>query len=278
MSEIGQTYLEVAEIVRELQQRLAGEWRRMGEGEWRGDTACAGWTAAHIAAHLAFQADFYAANLARGLADLEGPPFVFGPGGAGDYPQFRDSLIERWAAREPRDLITEFETRSSIFAELAARLAPDERGKNAWWLRGPMTVGRFLEFRLFELSIHDWDIRSGIDPRAEVRPEVLPTLIPLLETRLAQLAGPNPGQRAPGSYRLIVDRGASVQWDIQIDDSGLRVQPAGSLTPEATVTAEANALALILAGRQSAADAGAAWQVSGDPAKGQAFGQLFRGL
>jgi uncharacterized protein (TIGR03083 family) len=278
MNDRDKAYQELAEIVRELQQRLAGEWRRMTQSEWTGITACEGWTSAHIIAHLTFQADFYVSNLARALSGLEGPPFVFGPRGAEDYGQFRDGLIERWTQRAPDDLITEYETRSSILVESAARLTAEERRMNAWWMRGPMPLGRFLEFRLFELAIHDWDIRSGIDPRAEVRPEILPTLVPLLESRLAQFAGPKPGQRAPGTYRLTVERVAPVQWDIEIDEQGLRVQPGGSLKPDATLTVEPNALALVLAGRLPADQADSDWQISGDQAKGQAFGQLFRGL
>ena len=278
MNDRDKAYQETAEIVRELQLRLAAEWRQLTEGEWRGSTACAGWSVAHIVAHLAFQGDFYVSNLARALSGLEGPPFVFGPRGTEDYGPFRDGLIERWTGRVPDDLITEYETRASIFVELAARLAPEERQANAWWMRGPMPLGRFLEFRLFELSIHDWDIRSEVDPRAEVRAEILPTLVPMLDSRLAQFAGPKPGQRAPGTYRLVVERVAPVQWDIQIDDQGLRVHPGGSLKPDATLTVEPNELALVLAGRLPADQAGDAWQISGDEAKGKAFGQLFRGL
>lgn len=272
------SFLETAEIVRELQQRLATEWRGLTEAEWRGETACTGWTVAHVAAHLAFQADFYASNMSRGLQQLDGPPFVFGPRGAEEYPGFRDGLIDRWTQRTKEDLATEFETRGAVFVELAARLTPAERQMKSWWLRGSMLLGQFLSFRLFELSIHDWDIRSGVDPRAAVRPEILPTLIPLLETRLAQFAGPTPGERAPGTYRLTVKDVAPVDWTITIDDRGLRVAGGGSGRADATITANPSTLALVLAGRQAADQAGKEWQVAGDAAKGAAFGRLFRGF
>lgn len=271
-------YLERCEILRELQMRLASEWRGLTEPEWHGDTACAGWNVAQVVAHLAFQAEFYTANLARALSGLEGPPWVFGPRGAPNYPGYRDALIGRWAKRTINDLVTEYETRSAVLVELAGRLSPDDRAKSAWFVRGAMPLSRFVDFRLFEISIHDWDIRSGIDPRAEVRPEILPTLVPTLASRLAGFAGTNPGERAPGTYRLAVARVAPVQWDIRINESGLSVQPGGSLSPEATITTEASALALVLAGRQSAADLGGAWRITGDAAKGQAFSALFRGI
>ena len=69
----------------------------------------------------------------------------------------------------------------SSYAELYEELdqfGPSDWSTPCWHLRrGAMPAADYVDLRIQELAIHDWDILSAFDPDASINPQSLPALL-----------------------------------------------------------------------------------------------------
>ena len=159
-------------------QRLLGGTIMVSDEDWAGASRLPGWTRAHVATHLARQADG-ATRLVDGAATGTRASMY-------DSPEARTADIERGAGRTGLELQTDLDTSAEQLTEAMERLdrvgADGAQGPVGWSasveLRGGLVVpARLLPLgRLFEVEIHhaDLDIGYEID---QVEPEVAEWLL-----------------------------------------------------------------------------------------------------
>ena len=166
----------------EVAKRLAATIRKyLGEltpEQWELPSACAEWQVQDVVSHLIGGAERQAESMERGRAGDSNPL-------AGFVPPEPAALS---ATNAQRDIARRNEMAGHFLESFDASYEKlhhefDEFGKGSWdtlaWhvRRGAMTGAAYVELRIQELAIHDYDIRSAFEPNAGLDPDCVPVLI-----------------------------------------------------------------------------------------------------
>jgi uncharacterized protein (TIGR03083 family) len=255
---------------------------------WDRQSACDQWQVRDVVAHLAGGAEFYASNITRGLQGDTEPAAGRPPAGSGKAAMVSDAVARRAiAARESLgdQLLITFDTANDHLNHLLASLTPDNCDTPCYHPGGIVPARNFADLRLKELSMHDWDIRSGIEPEAHLSPAVLPVILGALATSLA--SGSMrwafwPGERLsqPVRYRFVLTDADVPQPDLVVEGDHLRLEPAGDTPADVTLQGDAETYVLLMYGRVklAAALASGRLHVTGDQAQARALSQWFKGI
>ena len=150
--------VEVRRLKMAATQRLLGDTIAISESDWLGPTALPGWTRAHVATHLARNADV----LRRYLARLSSMPELE-----------RDDIVqdlEAGSRRTPLEIQIDLDTSSGLLNDAFDKVSPETW---ATPLRGGLdglTASDLPTLRLNEVVLHHVDLDCGfvfsdIDPR-----------------------------------------------------------------------------------------------------------------
>ncbi|MGA4508565.1 maleylpyruvate isomerase family mycothiol-dependent enzyme [Propionibacteriaceae bacterium G1746] len=151
----------------EATQHLLGATIRLSDQEWQAPSLLPGWTRAHVATHLARNAD----GLRRVLRGyLDGLPV-----GMYDSEQQRERQIERGSERQGLDLQIDLDTSAGALSETMAEVLalPRERLADGINLRPGITVpvGFVPLARLSEVVLHCVDLGVGYRIR-DIEPDI----------------------------------------------------------------------------------------------------------
>lgn len=239
-----------ARVIRKESQRQAGLFRAWGEAEWSAPTFCEGWTRRHAVAHLQAGSEFHEDVVRSGVRDYTGPPF-----GTKDVAAFRENRMaemKRLMGLSVEALIEGFLERHGVFADLLEGLTAEDAEKIAWHRIGLIPAGQFAGIRLYELGLHDWDIRARDDQSVPIEPSIAQVMtlhLPYAQLRFLNLVPASPPP--PGLFRFRVEGGAS--WDISVRDG--RAEVVEGDDPDAEISGDAAALMLQTTGRIAWRDA-----------------------
>ena len=188
-------------VVAELAAGLSGYLRGLSAAQLAAASACDQWQVRDVASHLIGGAARQAASMQRGRAGQSGPPDDFAP-------QSSDAASAANAQRDIRrredlgdTLLDHFD---AAYQELQAELdafasgAPDSWNTLCWHQRrGPMPAADYVDLRIQELAIHDWDIRSAHDPNAALPAAGVPALLDMAAKWLQMCFRPEEFAGAP---------------------------------------------------------------------------------
>src|SRR2546429_9175748 len=109
-------------------------------------------------------------------------------------------------------LLVTFEATDQALNRLLAGLSPQDWERPCYHPGGLFPIRRFMDFRLGELVIHGWDIRSRFEPKAPLSPETLPVLLDVV-TAMTPGWGLWPGAElaTPGPHRFSGEGGGVAQ-------------------------------------------------------------------
>ncbi len=143
-----------------------------------------------------------------------------------------------------------------------------------------MPAEEYVDLRVQELAIHDWDIRSGLDAGARLDPESVPVLLEVALTWLRASFRPGPALEAPVVFRFEVTAPAGFSYDVIVKGDSFRVEPAGGPKADVAVRCDADSYLLYLYRRLTAATGVATgWlSVDGDASRLQRFEGWFKGF
>lgn len=236
--------MEPIAFLSEEVKRQTALFRNWTARDWEKPTFCQGWTRKHVVSHLNSGADFYQRVVSAGVKGNTRPPY-----GAADRKEFqknRAARMQRLLALAPDALVDEFEVEYNRFVRLVKSLSLEDLHLPAWHPMGLITVGHFAGMRLFELALHDWDVRAVEDAGASLRETLLTPLLralPFMQVRFLNL---RPAAKPPdGSFRFHPNE--SAPWAISIR-RGL-ADLAETAEAEAEVKGEGDAFILHTTGR-----------------------------
>ncbi|WP_436699770.1 maleylpyruvate isomerase family mycothiol-dependent enzyme [Nocardioides sp. BYT-33-1] len=136
-------------------ERLLTTARSLTDDDWAAPSLCAGWSRAHVLAHLALNAEGLAGVL-RGIRDGR-PTTMYASDGA------RDGDIDVLAAEPPAVVLDRLVAGSAAFAEVAG--VADGLAPGTTFERTPggqlMPADRIPGLRLREVEIHHADLAAG---------------------------------------------------------------------------------------------------------------------
>ena len=244
-------------------------------------SACSEWQVQDVVSHLIGGAERQIDSMRRGKAGDAGPPEGF-------TPMESSAMSATNAQRDIRrreglgdGLLTAF---NEGYAQLYQEL--DGFGSNDWatpcWhlRRGAMPASDYVELRIQELAIHDWDIRKALEAEPSLHPDSIASLLGMAPKWLGMCF--RPGEKLDTSVVYEFDLAPPYETSIIVRVSGDSFDmPSEDEAPERwTVCGEAPAFLLFIYGRITGREAIAAneFAISGDPGLLDRFESWFRGV
>jgi uncharacterized protein (TIGR03083 family) len=255
---------------------------------WSKQSACDLWRVEDVVAHLVGNAEFYAATVERGLKGEFEPPEGRPAAGTGHPSKGAAGTAEGAVANREKlggGLLSALEDRTNHLTGLLARLSPEERNKPCYHPGGIVPAGNFVDLRFKELALHQWDIRSELEPGTGLASDSLPSMVVLLTESFASGSirwafWPGPALDQPVRYRFDVAEPAPFKADIVVEGDKFRFEASPSGTADVTFHCDTGTLALMMYGRLDAPAAISQGRLKavGDDALVYRFGQWFKGI
>lgn len=239
-----------------LIKRLSGDiHRRLSEapsGALNGPSACSEWDVGTVAAHLAGGATRQREAMMRGRDGQGGPPPGEETQPSPDQVQQSNAVNNVQSRNEMGDsLLDQFQQE---YSDLDALLQEWSDWSIGCWhrRRGTISAESYVDLRIQELVIHDWDMRSGGEGVGDLDPEGAVALLPASEMWYQLCFRPTATLTSPVTYRFDVgsDGGANLQHDIVVTGDGYSVSAWSSdRQPDITIRADAGSYLLCLYNR-----------------------------
>ena len=233
------------------------------------------------AAHLATGADTWAQGITRALGGDSDPPVGQSFLSAGQ----RGSEATAQRAIETREqlgsrLLDEFTAAYDRLHEVLSGLNAEDWDKPCFHRRGPMPVHDYVALRLQELTMHGWDMRSGLDESAELWEEPLPVLVNMVPRWLRNAFSPGLGLPTPMRFRFEVPGPVPVRQDVLINHDSFQFEPSGDARADVTIHCDTSSYILLIYGRLNVDWASVQGKVTIDGRREQAtnFTTWFRGF
>ena len=255
---------ELAALVSSESARLLEYFKGLTPSDWQTQSACDAWNNADVVAHMTMAVDMFSGNIERGANGDSSPPEGMGP------PEEFD-LAGRMAANAARavamreslgdTLVQAFSANCDRLNALLSRMAPDDWDKQCYHPASYLSVRRYLILRLAEMSVHEWDIRSRLEPSAKLPDAVTPTLMELLPGFVVgRLFQPGAAIEQPSRFRFNLTDGTS--YDIVAGGGELRMEDSASAAADVTFTCSGSTFALLAYGRFTVDEAAAAGNIT----------------
>lgn len=240
-------------LARSETDRICNYFETLSPEEWTIQSACDAWTNDEVVAHMCIAAEMFATTIQRGIDGDSSPPEGMGPPSV-------EGLTARLAGNVQRTLdlrgnlgdklLPTFESRCRRVDEVLATLRPEDWDKLCYHTANIIPVGSFVDLRIAEMAVHDWDIRSRLEPDAEMPSSVLPAIFDLLSNFIVGRLY-RPGQSIVDTtvFRFNVTGAVEGSYDITVSNGEAAIGPAGSGRADVTFGCDAHTFALLVYGR-----------------------------
>ena len=171
------------ELIRSESQRFREYLNTLSPEALDLPSACEKWAVGEVIAHLAWAVETYGGMMARGLhgdqAPIEGFPSV--PPGTPN----RQVIVDEYYAQAAIDLrqslgeklFSALNEQYDWLNEVLAGIGSEDWDKPCYHPAGLRSVESFIPTWLAELALHEWDIRSALEPSPLVSGKIIPSLL-----------------------------------------------------------------------------------------------------
>ncbi len=246
-------------LVRTESDRLKQYLGTLSPEDWRHPSACDAWEARDVVAHLIFGVDMYAENISRGVGGDSSPPGgVTTLDAAGMAARMQANAQRAIALRESlgEQLLPTFSERCDALNQLLAGLGSQDWDKLCYHPAAVIPVRTFIDLRIAELAVHEWDIRSKLEvsspvsaPSLKVIMDVMPGFI------VGHLFRPGAKLSEPVRFRIELTGAAPGSHDIMVESGQARMEPSGPAAPDVTLRCDTETFVLLAYGRTTAVSA-----------------------
>jgi uncharacterized protein (TIGR03083 family) len=262
-----------AALVSSESARLLEYFKSLSPTDWQTQSACDAWSNADVVAHLIMAVDNFSGNIERGVRGDSSSPDGLPPQDTDMAARMAANATRAVAMRESLgdSLVDAFAQNCERLDTLLAGMGPDDWEKPCYHAAAILTVSRYLNLRLTEMVVHEWDIRSRLEPSAKLPDDVVPAVLELLPGFVVgRLFQPGANIASASRFRFNLTDGGN--YDIVAGGGELRME--GS-TGDADVTFVCNGstFALLAYGRFTVEEAVAAGDlaIEGDRALAMQF-------
>jgi uncharacterized protein (TIGR03083 family) len=263
---------EVAESIRHLRDesgRMRDELAGLSADEWNAASNCPPWPVRRLVAHIVENAQFIRTNVERGVAGTLEP---------GLSREEREQRLAVLAETPPAEVAAQLDSATADLEGVLDRLSADELERICYHPAGNRPARWYAQQRLAEVAFHRWDVGHSLGRDATLDEGVARFLLPMLMESNMPRVYPR-GPKGQGRLRLQVEGAPELSWLCVADGETLQVQRGGAGETEATITAPAGTLALLIYGRGDLREAerqGRA-HIEGDRAVAERFKSIFPG-
>lgn len=248
---------------------------------WARASACADWTVADVAAHLAQGSAGAALALTRAQAGDPSPPEGQRLLDAGERASAMtaERAIAYRSNLAPSDLLQAFNDGLARLGQAAGQLQAADWEKPSFHRRGIIPVHENIARRIQEIAIHGWDIRSAFDPAAELSDPAAAMIMSLTHRWLTASFTPIAGA-APSRFRFEVSGAAARRQDVVLTGDAFAIEEAAAAPADVTFRGNGSAYVLLTYGRldiSGGAPATAQLEIDGPLEKALLFTTAFAG-
>lgn len=282
------TFADRVQVLQAESERIKEYFHALPHTALTQASACSAWQVQDVIAHLIGVAETYANSITRGLQGDSNPPPGRLPAGQSTGSSAATRIAQgSIAARQALGdtLFTAYDAANDRLNALIAGLTPEQRDLPCYHPGGIVPAQNFMDLRLKELAVHEWDVRAGLEPQAQLVPASIPAILTTISESIASGSlrwafWTGPQRETPVRYRFVVTGPGPRQSDIVVDGTSLHMEDAGGTTAQATLHCDAATYVLLIYGRPHLEAALASGQVrlEGDRDLALAFGQWFRGI
>src|SRR5215510_6539912 len=251
-------------------------------------SACTQWQVQDVIAHLIGVAETYASSVSRGLQGDTGPLPGRLPAGQATAALSAESIAQRSiAARQTLgdQLLATFDAANDRLNSLLAGLKPEQRNIPCYHPGGIVKAQNFMDLRLKELAVHEWDIRAALEPEAHVSPASIPAIMTTISESIASGSlrwafWSGPYLTTPVRYHFVVTGLGPSKSDVIVEGNTLRMEDAEDTQARVTVHCSTETYVLLVYGRLNLEVALDSRRliIEGERELAIAFGQWFRGI
>ena len=271
---IGQVVISEALRLKEFLNNMAPE-------DWDADSACQGWIVEDVVAHLAGSGGNWAASVERALNGDAGPPpggSFLPPGERASHPYGPEIRASRQQTRD--QLLQMFDEGHARLRQVLSRVTDDDWERPCFHRRGPYPMWQYVGVQLQELTLHGWDIRSGLDSSAELWDEPLALMVGMVPRWLRTAFIPNQDMPTPVRYRFDISSPVEVREDVLVTGAEYQVGPSGDEPADVVFRGGAGNYILLMFGRLQVEQALASGRLTAEGSVDQAknFNAWFPGF
>jgi uncharacterized protein (TIGR03083 family) len=268
----------IRQAIRDLDLVFLADIEALPAAAWQQPSDCDGWTIAGAFIHIVQVSELLGDSLARGRAGDPGPPPLAASEGVPAWRAARTARQQEALTQTPAELISWYrQAVGELNAELDAIPSADPEALG-WHPIGSRPLAWIQDQWLFELALHDWDIRVALDPMAEVRAGSQAAFGRTLPDRLGRGFSGGDDPALAGTYRVELNGKPANVITIQVGNGTITIAPDDGGTPDATIRTDPSAFGLVTTNRRPVGrfvEAGR-WQVSGDTARADGFARAFK--
>jgi len=269
---------EMRQAVAELDRAFVAYLEGLpGEG-WQRPSDCEGWTVGAVVVHQTQVAELATDGLARGREGDPGPP-ARAAEGVQAWRTWRAGEQRRRAAQPAAEILEQYRARVAGLEQELDRIPTAPADARAWHPAGAQPLDWYIGQWLFELALHDWDIRVSADPAADIRRACWAAFGETLPPRLARGFGGADDPALAGRYRIVVQSdGDPLVWTIRVGNGRIETDAKDTADVNATIRTDPAALGLVMTNRRPVDrfEASGRWHAEDDQTRAAAFARAFR--
>ncbi|PKB79449.1 MAG: hypothetical protein BZY88_13495 [SAR202 cluster bacterium Io17-Chloro-G9] len=271
----------MVDLVNLESDRLADFLTGLNDQAWSLNSACEGWTVGDVVGHLTSGAESWAANATRAVAgDADPPPGqqFLATGERGSHLISQTAISAR--QQMGPNLLSGYTTAHARLRQVLSSLGPEDWDKPCYHRRGPMPLKDYISLRVQELSVHGWDIRSGLDKSAELGEESLPVLVSKVPRWLRTAFLPGQGLPTPTRFRFDISGPVPIKEDLLVTGDDYQVEPSGGNQADVTFQCNTGNYILLIFGRLNLEEAltGGRLAIGGAKDRASEFTTWFQGF
>jgi len=170
------------ELIRSESQRLEEYLNTLPPEALDQPSPCEKWNVGEVIAHLVWFAEYYGGMMERGLGGDQSPTegFISVPPGTPNRQVIVDEFCGQAAIDLRRTLgqklIPAFKERYDWLNDMLKGIGPEDWNKPCYHSTGMRSVESFIPTIPSELALHEWDIRSALEPSPGVSEGAFPPL------------------------------------------------------------------------------------------------------
>ena len=193
------------EVAKRLATNIRAYLGELTSDQWELPSACSEWRVRDVVSHLIGGAERQAESMERGRRGDSNPPAGFSILDAAELSAINAQRdIDRSIQLEGHSLESFDESYGKLHQEFD-QYHGDSWNILAWHARrGAMPASAYVELRIQELAIHDYDIRSSFQSDAGLDPDSVPILLDMTPRWLRMCFRPSDRLSRPVVYRFNV--------------------------------------------------------------------------
>lgn len=267
------------ELVKTLVSSISERAASLSPEQMSLPSACSEWEVQDVIAHLIGGADRQIENMTRGRDGDSGPPQASTATGSSATNSQRDM---HWRESFGDRLVAGFDEYYDKLYDVLDTFQPDGWDTPCWHMRrGAMPAWEYVELRIQELAIHDWDMRKALEPNPSLNADCIDPILSFATKWLGMCFRPGEKLDTPVVYEFDLAPPHASSIILRINGDSFDVLSCQEAPDERwTICAEAPAFLLFIYGRITGREAIAAneFAITGDAGPLDQFEAWFRGV